>query len=54
MKDPDKSIQDLLNELTLKLGEKIQVRRFTKFILGEGIGKKKDDLAEEVRKLSGQ
>lgn len=52
VKDTDKSISDLVNELTLKLGEKIFVRRFVKFNLGEGIEKKKDNLAEEVAKIS--
>lgn len=54
VKDQDKTIQDLLNELTLKLGEKIDVRRFVKFNLGEGIEKREDNLADEVAKLSGK
>ena len=52
IKDTDKSIEALVNELTLKLGEKIDIRRFVKFNLGEGIEKKKDDLATEVAKLT--
>ncbi len=52
IKDPDKSISDLINELTLKLGEKISIRRFVKFNLGEGIERKVDNLAEEVAKLT--
>ena len=35
VKDPDKTIQDLLTELTAKIGEKISVRRFERFILGD-------------------
>ena len=54
VKNPDLTIKDLVNELTLKLGEKIDIRRFIKFNLGEGIEKKEDNLAEEVAKLSGK
>ena len=35
IRDPDKSIQDYLNELIAKIGEKIQVRRFCRYQLGE-------------------
>ncbi len=52
VKDPDKTISDLVNELTLKIGEKISIRRFAKFNLGEGIEKKQDNLADEVAKLT--
>ena len=34
IKDPDKTIQDYLNELTGKIGEKIMVRRFCRYQLG--------------------
>ncbi len=44
----DKTIRDLLEALTAKLGEKISIRRFTRYELGEGIEKKKTDLAAEV------
>ncbi len=43
-----KTIARLAEELTAKIGEKIQVRRFVRFELGEGIEKKKTDLAAEV------
>ncbi|MDR3567019.1 MAG: translation elongation factor Ts [Syntrophobacteraceae bacterium] len=35
IKDPDKSMQDYLNELIAKVGEKIEVRRFCRYQLGE-------------------
>ncbi|MBQ37434.1 MAG: translation elongation factor Ts [Gemmatimonadaceae bacterium] len=35
VKDPDKTIQDLLTELTAKIGEKISIQRFSCFRLGE-------------------
>jgi elongation factor Ts len=44
----DKTVKALLDELTAKLGEKISIRRFTRYELGEGIEKKKSDLAAEV------
>jgi elongation factor Ts len=34
VKDPDKTIQDYLNELIAKVGEKIMIRRFTRYQLG--------------------
>ncbi|TDJ09323.1 MAG: translation elongation factor Ts [Deltaproteobacteria bacterium] len=54
VKDPDVTIQDLINDLTMKLGEKISVRRFVKYNLGEGIEKKQDNLADEVAKMTGK
>lgn len=53
VKDPDKTIENLVQEITLKLGEKIEIRRFVKFNLGEGLEKKQDNFAEEVAKMSG-
>ncbi|MBF0312466.1 MAG: translation elongation factor Ts [Oligoflexia bacterium] len=53
VKDPDKTVQALVQELTLKLGEKIEIRRFVKLVLGEGIEKKQENFAEEVAKMSG-
>ena len=35
IRDPDKTIQDYLNELIAAVGEKIAVRRFTRYQLGE-------------------
>lgn len=42
------TIRQLLEALSAKLGEKISIRRFTRYELGEGIAKKKSDLAAEV------
>jgi elongation factor Ts len=53
VKNPDISVQDLINALTIKVGEKIDVRRFVKFNLGEGIERKVDDFASEVAKMTG-
>jgi elongation factor Ts len=37
VKDPDITIQDLLNGFIGKVGEKVEIRRFTRFQVGEGI-----------------
>jgi len=48
VKDDKKTIKDLIAELTGKCGEKINVRRFVRFELGEGLEKRQNDLAAEV------
>jgi elongation factor Ts len=48
IKDPDKTIGDLLAEKIAKIGENIRVRRFSRYRLGEGIEKRSDDFAAEV------
>mgnify|MGYP002795429402 CR=1 FL=1 len=50
VKDSSKTIGQLVTEAIASIGEKITVRRFARFEMGEGIEKKKDDLAEEVEK----
>lgn len=50
IKDPDKKIKDILTDLASRIGENIQIRRFTRYELGEGIEKKVEDFAEEVAK----
>jgi elongation factor Ts len=46
--DGEKTIQQLSDTLTAKIGEKIAVRRFARYELGEGIEKAKTDLAADV------
>jgi elongation factor Ts len=53
VKDNDKTIEQLQQELIAKIGENIKVRRFVRFELGEGLEKKKDDFAAEVAKQAG-
>lgn len=48
VKDPDKTIDQLATELSGKVGEKITVRRFTRYQLGEGIEKVESNFADEV------
>ena len=53
VKDPDKTIDQVQQELIAKIGENIRIRRFVRFELGEGLEKKKDDFATEVAKQAG-
>ncbi|MDR1070323.1 MAG: translation elongation factor Ts [Gracilibacteraceae bacterium] len=48
VKDPDKTIKEILLDQIAKVGEKISIRRFARFELGEGIEKKQSNFADEV------
>jgi len=48
VKDPDKTVSQMIAERIARIGENIQVRRFARFKLGEGIEKRQDDFAGEV------
>jgi elongation factor Ts len=48
VKDQDKTITTLLNEKIAAIGEKISIRRFARFELGEGLEKKVDNFVDEV------
>ncbi len=50
VKDPDKTINQLVTEKIAEIGEKISVRRFTRYEMGEGLEKRVDDFVEEVMK----
>lgn len=53
VKEDKKSVEDLRKELVAKLGENVQVRRFSRFELGEGLEKKTENFAEEVAAIAG-
>jgi elongation factor Ts len=54
VKDPNKTIEQLQQELVAKIGENIKIRRFVRFELGEGLVKKKGDaFPTEVSKAAG-
>jgi elongation factor Ts len=53
VKNPDKTIDPLQQELIAKIGENIRIRRFVRFELGEGLEKKKSDFAAEVAAQAG-
>ncbi|MGE1063309.1 translation elongation factor Ts [Megasphaera paucivorans] len=48
IKDPDKDITHVINENIAKIGEKIDIRRYTRYELGEGLEKRNDDFVSEV------
>jgi elongation factor Ts len=50
IKNPDKTIEDILNEKIAKIGENLVIRRFVRYEVGEGIEKKEENFAEEVAK----
>lgn len=50
IKDPDKTVKDLLNEKISKIGENIKIRRFVRYEVGEGLEKREENFAEEVAK----
>ena len=51
VKDPSKSVQQVINEAVLAIGEKITVRRFVRYEMGEGLTKRVDNIAEEIAKV---
>lgn len=48
IKNPDITVAQLLNEKISVIGENIQIRRFVRYELGEGLEKKRENFAEEV------
>ena len=48
VKNPEQTVTDLINETVLKIGEKISVRRFVRYEMGEGLEKRTENFAEEV------
>ncbi len=45
---PDLTIQQYLSQKTAEIGEKLSIRRFTKYIMGEGLEKRSENFAAEV------
>jgi elongation factor Ts len=54
IKDQNITIEELVKRSMSELGENIQIRRFTRFNLGEGIEKESLSFAEEVAAQTGQ
>ncbi len=48
VKDSDKTIEQLVKEQIAKIGENINIRRYVRYELGEGLEKKVDNFVEEV------
>ena len=53
VKAPEKTINELLTEKIAQTGERITVRRFTRYKMGEGLAKREDDFGGEVAALAG-
>ena len=53
VKDPSKTIGELVAEKIGSIKENISIRRFSRFKMGEGIAKKADDFAAEVASMVG-
>jgi elongation factor Ts len=51
VKDPSQSVGKLVETAAKNLGAAINIVKFTKFVMGEGLEKKTDNLAEEVAKM---
>ena len=51
VKDPAKTVADLVDEKVAKTGEKITIRRFTRYKMGEGLVKRDEDFGGEVASL---
>lgn len=53
VKDPSKTIDELVKEKISSIKENISIRRYTRYKMGEGIEKKQDDFAAEVASMVG-
>jgi elongation factor Ts len=53
VKDPAKTVGELVTEKVAKTGERIAVRRFTRYKMGEGLERRGDDFGGEVASLVG-
>jgi elongation factor Ts len=54
VKDPNLTVEQLINNAIGKIGESIRVRRFVRFQTGEGLEKRSTDLKAEVEGMLGQ
>jgi elongation factor Ts len=53
VKDPSKTVGELVTEKIASIKENITIRRFTRYKMGEGIEKRSDDFAAEVASMVG-
>ena len=53
VKDPSKTVGELVTEKIAAIKENITIRRFTRYKMGEGIEKRADDFSTEVAALAG-
>ncbi len=48
VKDTDKTVQEFVTQMIATIGENINIRRFVRFQMGEGLEKRKDNFVQEV------
>ncbi len=53
VKDDSKTVEQFIADTIAVIGENIKVRRFARFVMGEGLEKKQDDFAAEVAAAAG-
>jgi elongation factor Ts len=53
VKDDSKTVDAFVKECVATIGENIKIRRFVRFVMGEGLQKKQDDFAAEVAAQAG-
>jgi elongation factor Ts len=53
VKDPAKTVAELVTEKVAKTGERITIRRFTRYKMGEGLERRADDFGSEVASMLG-
>ena len=54
IRDQSITVEELVKQSIAQLGENIQIRRFVRFVLGEGIEKEESNFADEVAAQTGQ
>ena len=53
IKEPAQTVGELVTEKVAKTGEKVTIRRFARYKMGEGLSKRDDGFQDEVAKLAG-
>ena len=48
VKNDEKTVEQIIQDSIATIGENIKIRRFSRFVLGEGLEKRSDDFAAEV------
>ena len=48
VKDPSITVKELITQAVAAIGEKITVRRFVRYEMGEGLEKRKDNFVDEI------
>ena len=51
IKDSERTVNDIVNDMIANIGEKISVRRFVRYEMGEGLEKRSNNFAEEVQQM---